>query len=66
MVLHSDGTRSAVVLADRPVLGEGGGTLDGRRVRTSSGVNVVGRSIGLNGALLSGGTAGVVGLKHQS
>ena len=66
VVLHSDGARSAVVLADRPVLGEGGGTLDGRRVRTSGGVNVIRRSVGLNSALLGSSTARVVGLKRRS
>lgn len=66
VVLHSDGSRSAVVLANRPVLGEGGGTLDGGRVRTSGGVNVVRRTIRLNSALLGSLTARVVGLKHQT
>ena len=49
--LSGDGSAAALVVADRPVLLKGLGSLDGRSVDTSGGSNLVGRSIGSHAAL---------------
>ena len=60
MSAEVDGAAGAVLLADGPVLLEGGGTLDGRLVGACVGALDVGRAVGGDGAELRyAGRAGV-------
>ena len=60
MIGRSNGTRSALVLPDGPVLGEGAGAGDGRLVGASVGALDVCRAVRGDGAELSyAGGAGV-------
>ena len=56
-----DGAAGAVVGADRPVLLEGRGALDGRSVGALVGVDVVDSTINGDRSLLGGACTGVVG-----
>lgn len=60
VVLHVDGTRGALVLADREELGEGLGARDGGLVDLGVGADLVGRAVAGQGADLGAGGAGVV------
>lgn len=46
VVLHVDGATDALILADRPVLLERPGAVDGRLVGASGDVDVVGAAVG--------------------
>lgn len=63
VVAHSDGTTGALLLADRPVLVEGLGAVDGRLVVAGSLVDVVGGAVGGDGAETLGARRRVVGAK---
>ena len=61
VVLHVDGAADALVLANRPVLLESPGAVNGRLVVAGGDVDVVGVAVGLEAALVLGTRAGVVG-----
>lgn len=60
VVLSSDGATNTAALADRPVLVEGRGALNGGSVFTSSLVDLVGAAIALDGAELGSAGGGIV------
>lgn len=60
VVLDGDAATDTVVLADGPVLVEGRGALNRRRVHTSGLVNLVGAAVALDTANLGGAAGGVV------
>jgi len=60
VVLDGDAAADTVVLADGPVLIEGRGALNGRRVHTSGLVNLIGAAVALDAADLGGAAGGVV------
>lgn len=60
MVLQRDGPAGPLALADREVLVEGLGALDGRRVAADDLVDVVGPSVRGHGALVGPRRPGVV------
>lgn len=60
VVLDGDAAADTVVLADGPVLVEGRGALNRRRVHTSGLVNLVGAAVALDAADLGGAAGGVV------
>lgn len=57
----SDSSRGALVLADRPVLVEGGGTLDGRLLSADTLVDIVDGAVSGDGTHVGETAAGVVG-----
>ena len=59
--LHVDGAADALVLADRPVLTEGPGTVDGRLVGPGRDVDVVVAAVRGDAAKVLSTRAGVVG-----
>ena len=59
--LHVDGAADALVLADRPVLTEGPGAIDGRLVGPGGDVDVVVAAVGGDAAKVLSARAGVVG-----
>lgn len=59
--LHVDGAADALVLADRPVLTEGPGTVDGRLVGPGGDVDVVVATVGGDATKVLSARAGVVG-----
>ena len=59
--LHVDRAAGTLVLADRPVLAEGPGTVDGRLVGASRDVDVVVAAVGSDAAEVLGARAWVVG-----
>lgn len=59
--LHVDGAADALVLADRPVLTEGPGAVDGRLVGPGGDVDVVVAAVGGDAAEVLSAGAGVVG-----
>ena len=59
--LHVDGAADALVLADRPVLTEGPGTVDRRLVGPGGDVDVVVAAVGGDAAKVLSARAGVVG-----
>ena len=59
--LHVDGATDALVLADRPVLTEGPGAIDGRLVGPGGDVDVVVAAVGGDAAKVLSARAGVVG-----
>jgi len=59
--LHVDGAADALVLADRPVLTEGPGAVDGRLVGPGGDVDVVVAAVGGDAAKVLSTRAGVVG-----
>lgn len=61
MVLHVDRAADTLVLANRPVLLESPGAIDGRLVDTGGDVDVVGAAVGGEAALELSARAGVVG-----
>ena len=63
VVAHGDGTTGALLLADRPVLVEGGGAIDGRLVVAGGLVDVVGGAVGGDGSETLGTGRRVVGAK---
>jgi hypothetical protein len=61
VVLHVDATTDTLLGADRPVLVEGPGTVNGGLVVTGGLVEVVSATVGVDSALVGGSAAGVVG-----
>lgn len=61
VVLHGDTTADALALADRPVLLEGAGTIDGGLVCAGRDIDVVVTTIGGEASLVLSTAAGVVG-----
>ena len=59
--LHVDGAADALVLADRPILAESPGAVDGRLVGHSGHVDVVVAAVGGDATEELGAGAGVVG-----
>lgn len=63
MVASSDGSLGTLVLTNRPVLGEGSSTFNGRLVDSLAGIDIVGAAVASNSALLRCTRRGVVGSK---
>jgi len=61
VVLHGDTATNALALADRPVLLEGAGTIDGRLVGAGRDIDVVVAAVGGEASLVLSTAAGVVG-----
>lgn len=61
VVLHVDAATDTLLSADRPVLVEGPGTVNGGLVVTGGLVEVVSATVGVDSALVGGSAAGVVG-----
>lgn len=61
MVASRDGAANTLLRADRPVLGESLGAVDGRSVGAGCGVDVVGAAVRSDGSLELHAVAGVVG-----
>jgi hypothetical protein len=61
VVLHGDATTDTLALADRPVLLEGAGTIDGGLVGAGRDVDVVVAAVGGEASLVLSTAAGVVG-----
>lgn len=60
MVTGGDGSADALLPADGPVLLEGLGTLDGRRIGSGADVDIIGCAVASNFALLLAAAGGVV------